>query len=187
MSAYILYDEPKELDGKTTTNADRVERQPAERTYTGGQPVLLSSERDRIVLSHALFWVMTRSLEKVHSGNKCFLLLRQYEEEMLDAYLTDSEEFPELLRYCNILYEAFPLVLNTVVKSASNDKPVRKLMAISVVAGGVGGDMPDDLANELLDDMDFSYNKVCCRKIERMSPLLNKMVEKELEDMEEYY
>lgn len=60
-------------------------------------------------------------------------------------------------------------------------------MAISVVAGGVGGDMPDDLANELLDDMDFSYNKVCCRKIERMSPLLNKMVEKELEDMEEYY
>lgn len=150
-------------------------------------PFYYHPSEDRIVLSHALFWVMTRSLEKVHSGNKCFLLLRQYEEEMLDAYLTDSEEFPELLRYCNILYEAFPLVLNTVVKSASNDKPVRKLMAISVVAGGVGGDMPDDLANELLDDMDFSYNKVCCRKIERMSPLLNKMVEKELEDMEEYY
>lgn len=150
-------------------------------------PFYYHPSEDRIVLSHALFWVMTRSLEKVHSGNKCFLLLRQYEEEMLDAYLTESGEFPELLHYCNILYEAFPFVLNTLVKSASNDKPVRKLMAISVVAGGFGGDMRDDLANDLLDDMDFSYNKVCCRKIERMLPLLNKMVEKELEDMEEYY
>lgn len=111
------------------------------------------------------------------------LLLRRYEEEMLDAYLTESDEFSELLHYCNTLYEVFPSILN-VLKSASNDKPIRKLMAISVVAGGFGGDMRDELANELLDDMNFSYNKVCCHKIERMLPLLNKMVEKEIECME---
>lgn len=150
-------------------------------------PFYYHPSEDRIVLSHALFWMMTRSLEKIHSENKCFLLLRRYEEEMLDAYLTESGEFPELLRYCNILYEVFPIVLNALVKTASNDKPIRKLMAISVVAGGFGGDMCEDLANDLLDDMDFSYNKVCCRKIECISPLLDKMVEKELEDMGEYY
>lgn len=30
--------------------------------------------------------------------------------------------------------------------------------------------------NELLDDMDFYYNKVKCRKIERMLPVLRQMV-----------
>ena len=44
------------------------------------------------------------------------------------------------------------------------------------MAGGYGGDMPDDLADEILDDMDFYYNKVRCREIERLLPVLNKLV-----------
>lgn len=35
-------------------------------------PFYYHPSEDRIVLSHALFWIMTRSLEKVHSENKCF-------------------------------------------------------------------------------------------------------------------
>ena len=50
---------------------------------------------------------------------------------------------------------------------------------LSVVASGYGGDMPEDLSNELLDDMHFYYNKVKCRKIERMLPTLNKLVVEE--------
>ena len=60
------------------------------------------------------------------------------------------------------------------------DKDARKLAAISVVAAGYGGDMDEELANELLDDMDFHYNKVKCRKIEQMLPKLMKMVEEEI-------
>ena len=75
------------------------------------------SSEDRIVLSHALFWTMTQpqylkskvrkekflptvtafsprdSLSKLSSPlglPKEFLLLRQYEEEMLDAFLQDD-------------------------------------------------------------------------------------------------
>jgi hypothetical protein len=51
--------------------------------------------------------------------------------------------------------------------------------AISVVAAGFGGDMDEGLCNELLDDMDFHFNKVKCRKIEGMMPKLKKMVEEE--------
>ena len=78
---------------------------------------------DRIVLSHALFWVMTQpqclkgkirkerlpavttfsprdSLSKLSSPlglpKEFFLLLRQYQEEMLDAYLQDTEDFPTI-------------------------------------------------------------------------------------------
>ena len=60
------------------------------------------------------------------------------------------------------------------------NKAARKLATISIVAAGYGGDMPEPLANEFLDDMDFHYNKVKCRKIEQMLPRLNQMVSEEM-------
>ena len=68
---------------------------------------------DRIVLSHALFWVMTQpqSLKGKIRQEKFLLLLRQYQEEMLDAYLQDTEDFPMMLHYCNVLYETLAMIL----------------------------------------------------------------------------
>ena len=135
---------------------------------------------DRIVLSHALFWVLSSSLKGKIRQEKCLLLLRQYEEEMLDAYLTDDEYFPELLRYCNILYEYMPVVINAS-HDIKKDKDAWRLAAIAVVAGGYGGDMSEALANELLDDMDFDrHGKVKCSMIEQMMPKLLELVEKEM-------
>ncbi len=139
---------------------------------------------DRIVLSHALFWVMTQLQflkGKIRKG-KFFLLLRQYQEEMLDAYLQDAEDFPAMLHYCNVLYETLPMILNS--SHLRGEKGASKLAAIAVVAAGYGGDMDEELANELLDDMDFDrYGKVKCRKIEGMMPKLMNMVEGELKVM----
>jgi len=163
------------------------------------------SSEYRIVLSHALFWVMTQpqllkgrirkeklpsvttfsprdSLSKLSSPpglpKEFFLLLRQYQEEMLDAFLQEDDYFSDLLHYCNIMYEMLPTILGASHLRAEKD--ARKLAAISIVAAGYAGDMPEELCNELLDDMDFHYNKVKCRRIEQMIPLLNKMVEMEL-------
>ena len=137
------------------------------------------SSEDRIVLSHALFWVLSSTLKGKIRQEKCLLLLRKYEEEMLDAYLTDDEQFSDLLRYCNILFEYMPIVINAT-HDLNKDKDARKLAAIAVVAGGYGGDMPETLANELLDDMDCYRGKVKCQKIEQMMPELMEMVEKEM-------
>ena len=52
-----------------------------------------------------------------------------------------------------------------------------------IVAAGFAGDMDEELANALLDDMDFHFNKVKCRKIEQMLPKLMKMVEGEMESL----
>lgn len=137
---------------------------------------------DRIVLSHALFWVMTQPqfLKGKIRKEKFFLLLRQYQEEMLDAYLQDTEDFPTMLHYCNILYETLPMILNS--SHLRGEKGTSKLAAISVVAAGYGGDMDEELANAILDDMDFDrYGKVRCRMIEGMLPNLMKMVEGEME------
>lgn len=63
------------------------------------------------------------------------------------------------------------------------EKDTRKLAAISMVAAGYAGDMDEELCNELLDDIDYHFNKVKCRKIEMMMPKLMKMVEGEMERM----
>ena len=100
---------------------------------------------------------------------------------MLDAFLQDDDYFPELLHYCNILYEMLPIILSD--SHLRTNKDARKLAAISVVAAGFGGDMTEDLCNELLDDMDYHYDKVKCLKIEQMLPKLMKMVEEEMKGM----
>ena len=166
------------------------------------------SSEDRIVLSHALFWTMTLpqffksklrkeklpsvttfsprdSLSKLRSPlglpKEFFLLLRQYQEEMLDAFLQDDDYFPDLLHYCNLMYEMLSTIL--MASHLRDEKDSRKLAAISVVAAGFGGDMPEELANILLDDIDYNYNKVKCRQIELIMPKLMKMVEGEMEGM----
>jgi len=141
------------------------------------------SSEDRIVLSHAMFWTMTQLqfFKSKMRKEKFFLLLRQYEEEMLDAFLQEDDYFSELLHYCNILYEMLPTIL--MASHLKTEKDARKFAAIAVVAAGYGGDIDDELCNELLDDMDFHYNKVKCRKIEVMIPRLMGMVEGEMRSM----
>ena len=138
------------------------------------------SSEDRIVLSHALFWVMTQNIKGKMAKQKFLLLLRQYQEEMLEAYLTVSPDFNDLLHYCNVFYDMLPNILMS--STFRNDKDARRLSAIALVACGYGGDMLESLCNELLDDIDFYYNKVKCRKIERMLPALSKMVIEEQND-----
>ena len=141
------------------------------------------SSEDRIVLSHAMFWTMTQLqfFKSKLRKEKFFLLLRQYQEEMLDAFLQDDDYFPELLHYCNILYEMLPTILMASHLKTEKDTP--KLAAIALVAAGYAGDMPENLCNELLDDIDYHFDKVKCRKIEMMMPQLMKMVENEMEGM----
>ena len=137
------------------------------------------SSDDRIVLSHALFWVMTKSLKGKVAKEKNLLLIRQYQEEMLEAYLTEDDYFPEILHYCNILYETLIPII-TGVYDLYTDKDARKLAGITMIAAGYAGDMSEDLCNDMLDDIDFHFNKVSCRKIEQILPQLNKMVEEEI-------
>ena len=166
------------------------------------------SSEDRIVLSHALFWTMTLpqffkskmrkeklptvttfssrdSLSKLSSPlglpKEFFLLLRQYEEEMLDAFLQDDDYFSELLHYCNIMYEMLPIILGASHLRTARD--ARKLAAIALVAAGYAGDMSGELCDALLDDIDYHYDKVKCRKIEAMMPKLMTMVESEMKTM----
>jgi len=141
------------------------------------------SSEDRVVLSHAMFWTMTlpQFFKSKIRKEKFFLLLRQYEEEMLDAFLQDDDYFSELLHYCNIMYEMLPTILGA--SHLRTEKDARKLVAIAMVAAGYAGDMPENLANELLDDIDYHFDKVKCRKIEQIMPVLMKMAEKEMKGM----
>lgn len=124
--------------------------------------------------------MMSKPLAGKFPSLKGLFLLRKFEVEMLTAYLTESDEFPELLRYCNLLYEMFLYELATAARNAAIASKVRTLQAIGMVAAGYGGDMEDDTVDDILDDMDFDRNnKVCSYVIELMMPQLNQLVERE--------
>ena len=138
-------------------------------------------DEEHVVVSHALFLMMSKPLAGKLPSLQGFSLLRKFEEEMLTAYLTESEEFSELLHYCNILYEVFPYELAAAARKSAIASKVRKLQGVATVAAGYGGEMKDDAVDDILDDMDFGHNnKVCCPLIDRMMPHLNKLVEKEM-------
>ena len=118
---------------------------------------------------------LTQNIKGKVGKEKYLLLLRQYQEEMLEAYLTESEDFKDLLHYCNVIYNTLPVILRSMYDFHIH-LDARKLAAITIVAGGYGGDMPEDQAYDLLDDIDFYYNKVKCRKIEKLLSVLNKLV-----------
>ena len=79
------------------------------------------------------------------------------------------------------MYEMLSTIL--MASHLRDERDSRKLAAISVVVAGFGGDMPEELADILLDDIDYHYNKVKCRQIELMMPKLMKMVEGEMKTM----
>ena len=60
------------------------------------------------------------------------------------------------------------------------NRPSKVDFGVFYLAGVNGGDMDEELANALLNDMDFEkYGKVMCSKIEQMLPKLMKMMEEE--------
>ena len=79
------------------------------------------------------------------------------------------------------MYEMLSTIL--MASHLRDERDSRKLAAISVVAAGFGGDMPEELADILIDDIDYYYNRVKCRQIELIMPKLMKMVEGEMRSM----
>ena len=140
----------------------------------------LHTDEDHIIVSHALYLIMSKLLATKLPSLKGLYLLRKLEEEMLTAYLTESDGFPELLCYCNLLYDMFPYELAAAARNAGIASKIRKLQAIAKVAAGYGGIMEDDTVDDILDDMDFDRNnKVCSHVIELMMPQLNELVKRE--------
>ena len=160
---------------------DQIEADLQKRCKPEKRMFSLHPDEEHIIVSHALFLMMSKPLVTKLPSLKGFYLLRKFEEEMLTAYLTESDEFPELLKYCNLLYDMFPYELAEAARNAAIASKVGKLLGIATVAVGYGGDMDDDTVDAILDDMDFDrYNNVCCPLIEQMMPQLNKMVEQEM-------
>ena len=159
---------------------DQIEADLQKRCKPEKRMFSLHPDEEHIIVSHALFLMMSKPLTAKLPSLKGFYLLRKFEEEMLTAYLTESDEYPELLRYCNLLYDMFPYELAAAARNAAIATKVRKLQVIGMVAAGYGGDMEDDAVDDILDDMDFDRNnKVCSHVIELMMPQLNELVKRE--------
>ena len=69
----------------------------------------LHPDEEHIIVSHALFLMKSKPLASKLPSLKGLFLLRKLEEEMLTAYLTESDDFLELLRYCNLFVRSISL------------------------------------------------------------------------------
>ena len=76
------------------------------------------------------------------------------------------------------MYEMLPMLLKAT-HDVRTEKDASKLAAIAIVAAGYAGDMPEDQCYELLDDIDYAYNRISCQKIEQLLSTLKRMVEEE--------
>ena len=92
-------------------------------------------------------------------------------EERLNANRKPEDSF----FYYHSNEDRLPIILKGIY-DLRTDKDARRLAAIAIVSGGYGGDIPEEQCYDLLDDIDFYYNKVKCKKIERLLPELSKMV-----------
>ena len=81
----------------------------------------------------------------------------------------EDDYLPEIQHYCNFMYETL-LTVTAGAYDLHTNKEARKLAGITMEAAGYAGDMPEGLCYDLLDDIDFHFNKVKCRKIEQMLP-----------------
>ena len=126
------------------------------------------------------FALMEQQLKEIHPKEDSIFYYHII--PMLDAFLQDDDYFSELLHYCNLMYEMLSTIL--MASHIREEKDSRRLAAISVVAAGFGGDMPEELATILIDNIDYHFNKVKCRAIEHMMPKLMKMVESEMKSLE---
>ncbi len=77
-----------------------------------------------------------------------------------------------------------PHEVSVTLKKTKTSKHVRGLSAVATVAAGYGGDMNEDLACDLLDDMDFCYNRLCCRAMECMLLEFERMVKEVMREQE---
>ena len=60
----------------------------------------------------------------------------------------EDDYFPEILHYCNIMYETL-LTVTAGVYDLHTNKEARKLAAITMVAAGYAGDMPEDICGQM--------------------------------------
>ena len=75
----------------------------------------------------------------------------------------EDDYLPEIQHYCNFMYETL-LTVTAGAYDLHTNKEARKLAGITMVAAGYAGDMPEGLCYDLLDDIDFHYNKVKCKQ-----------------------
>lgn len=134
---------------------------------------------EHIILTHALFLVLSRSLRGSIAKEKFVLLLREFQEEMLESYVKGDEYYQELLSYCNTIYEMMPVIIGGVPQ-VRNQSEGKRLLAISIVAGGYGGDIDDEECTFLVRDISLERGRVKCREIELLLPILERFIQDEM-------
>ncbi len=128
---------------------------------------------ERIVLGLAMYEIASRPYLRKLGKAKSLTLYNMYINEMVTAWIYDSDEYKESFGYTfhslMTLSQTFFIVSNALMQQQPALKKVlRQLQYTFGFWPAIGGDIKDELAEELLDDITTDGKRIESEKIERI-------------------
>ncbi len=144
---------------------------------------------ERIVLGLSMYEIASRPYLYKLGKAKALQVYNIYINEMVTAWIYDSEEYKESFAFTfkslMTLSEAFFITCNGFMeKHPALRKTVMALMQTFAFWTAVGGDINDELAEELLDDIATDDKRIDSEKIAKIVKAMQPTVAKRGSDMD---
>lgn len=112
------------------------------------------SSMEKVLVSCAVFTMLTQGLEKELDDLKAIHLFRQYTRELIEGWQAGNGDFDFLFRSIGLTAECLPLMFVEGMNSRPGKKPaLKKLMAAFSIGLGYCGEMSQSKAEGLLADI----------------------------------
>ncbi len=136
---------------------------------------------ERIVLGLTMYEIAARPYMYKLGKAKALQVYNIYINEMVTAWIYDSEEYKESFAFTfqslMTLSEAFYITCNGfMLKHPALKKTVMALMNTFAFWTGIGGDINDELAEELLDDIATDGERIDSEKIAQIVKVMQPSV-----------
>lgn len=123
---------------------------------------------ERILLGLAIYALSSKTLIANLGSAKPLKLLHIYIPDLITAWIDeDNETFETMFNLTMTVAEAFiPASIEFERKSPSKKKVIRKLSSFFAQSVSCGGDMTDEIAETLLDDLSTDGSQIYSDKIQ---------------------
>lgn len=132
---------------------------------------------ERIILGLAMYAIVSRPYLNKLGKAESLSLYNIYINEMVTAWIDETEYFEHPFTMLMSLCEAFPLITTEMVKQhPGQKKAIRHLQNTFFYWTAVAGDMNEARADELLDDISTDGERIDSEKITQLAKRIQPIV-----------
>lgn len=132
---------------------------------------------ERIILGLAMYAIVSRPYLNKLGKAESLSLYNIYINEMVTAWIDETEYFEHPFTMLMSLCEAFPLITTEMVKQhPGQKKAIRHLQNTFFYWTAVAGDMNEARADELLDDISTDGERIDSEKVSQLAKRIQPIV-----------